>query len=209
MDSRETLLLAEYKEVFAEVRLAISLQYSALGVGLIVLTFPVKGALEAKTSAPELSTALVLTIPIWVFLSPSAWAGEVARMRRGSVYLSHVEKSLSALSARANTAEETFGFHSWLLSSKGAPQLKMNYLAILSVFVTIGLGAVGYVAFQKWGELSALEPTFAAVALAVVAPLFCLGILVVVVRLATVNRWSVRQNLLSARPSSVDAQDGA
>jgi hypothetical protein len=194
---RIDILLAEYKEVCAEVRQAMTLLYSALGVGLTLITVVAKECVTAfYDDKPFVYCLLLLSIPLLALFTLFAWIGEVARMRRASVYLAQAEKTISALLPRSE-APETFGFHSWLLSSKGRPLLKMNYLMTAITLLSIGGGSLILLLLLLHSDPSLSKlwaPTF------FVVGGFVLGAFYVTARLWLINQWKVPANLLEARP---------
>jgi hypothetical protein len=186
--TRHDLQLAEYDAVFAEVRQSITLQYSAIGVGIAFFGVLLREVVASYSQQKWLLCFFLSScLPVIAVFALFVWLGEVARMRRGAVYLARLEETLNRNHPSA-TGNDLYGFHSWGLRSAPRIHLKAHYAAILIFFSmagTLGLALAAYCSFlHPWKRyLLASDGTFAI--------FFFAALIFLAIRAVRINRWTV------------------
>jgi hypothetical protein len=187
--NRQDLQLAEYKEVFAEVRQSIALQYSAIGVGIaffgILLQQVVVTYAEHKLRCFFLSSCF----PFIALLTLFVWLYEVARMRRGAVYLQHLEASLNQSCTSSNSPDNNYiyGFHTWAKLTHS--HLKHHYVAIAIFFSAVGILGI---LLAAWCSLSLTWKGYLLVGEIGIVALFVVCMRLLLRRALRIDCWPVR-----------------
>lgn len=206
---RETeVLLHEYDAVYAEVRQSIALHYTVLGLGFAFLGIIAKETVAAYIEGHFLISGMLgLFLGLFDAFLVFAWLGELARMRRGSVYLSWVE---TCLRHHGNPGDRsmTRGFHTWLLSGQKNPQLKCHYVVTFGFLGMVGLSAAAY---SIWLAVTKNFPWFYLCAAVAVEILVLAAMITVAILLLGINRWPIgttEQICGSQRKSQPNAEQG-
>ena len=135
------IVMEEYKTVRAESLTAIQMQQSVLSFGVAVLGIVLATGINVWGK-------IILSEFIFLFLAPTisyllivVWMGEVERMVRAGAFLVRIEEKVNTVFDHTQKALE---WESWLHTKENGktPQIIWNYLAILSIFLSISSASI-------------------------------------------------------------------
>lgn len=135
------VVMEEYKALRAESLTAIQMQQSVLRFGVAVLGIVLATGINVWGK-------FILSEFIFLFLAPTisyllivVWIGEVERMVRAGAFLARIEEKVNTV---FNHTQKALEWESWLRTKKNGktPQVIWNYLAILSIFLSISLASI-------------------------------------------------------------------
>jgi len=146
--------LEEYRALRAESLDSMKTQHLMTHIGATAVGLTLAWGFHQwdRSLLPDL--IFLVFAPAMCYVLLIVWVGEVARLMRVGLYLAEKER---AISASFPSHPDAMNWENWLRAGKGGNhphQLRLNYLAIIVLFLASAIAAVAIGNFRMIGALS-------------------------------------------------------